>query len=221
MEFSVGLNYLLILLYKWLYTTSPWSHVLLECSTITWPCHMIWLRKFPCYLYLFFIVWLDICDQVFEHVGNFLLLGALITCSAWVPFCALEYFIMITKQRDNKESETKKTSEFPNIVRLHWWNGAPPKHWVTVPYSFSPTPGILPHMMARSQVSCQAVDRDGNLESSCSQARYLYLAFLLPLFSASLFFLLFQTPVSVHCHYDVTPWWLDSLNPAIISHQWW
>jgi len=34
------------------------------------------------------------------------------------PLCALEYFIMITKQRDNKESETKKTSEFPNIVRL-------------------------------------------------------------------------------------------------------
>ena len=34
------------------------------------------------------------------------------------PFCALEYFIMITKQKDNKESETKKTSEFPNIARL-------------------------------------------------------------------------------------------------------
>jgi len=30
---------------------------------------------------------------------------------------ALEYFIIITKQRDNKESEIKKTSEFPNIVR--------------------------------------------------------------------------------------------------------
>jgi len=36
---------------------------------------------------------------------------------AFVPFCALEYFIMITKQRDNKESEIKKTSEFPNIAR--------------------------------------------------------------------------------------------------------
>ena len=34
------------------------------------------------------------------------------------PLCALEYFIMITKQRDNKENETKKTSEFPNIIRL-------------------------------------------------------------------------------------------------------
>ena len=33
------------------------------------------------------------------------------------PLYALEYFIMITKQRDNKESETKKTSKFPNIVR--------------------------------------------------------------------------------------------------------
>ena len=34
------------------------------------------------------------------------------------PFCALEYFIMITKQKDNKESKTKKTSKFPNIARL-------------------------------------------------------------------------------------------------------
>jgi len=74
--------------YKWLYTTSPWSHVLLECSTITWPCHMIRLLKFLCYLYLVFIVWLDICDQVFECVGNFFLLRALITqyhcpCPIW------------------------------------------------------------------------------------------------------------------------------------------
>ena len=66
-------------LYKWLYTTSPQSHVLLECSTITWPCHVIWLLKFPCYLYLVFIVWLDICNQVFECMGNFFLLRALIT----------------------------------------------------------------------------------------------------------------------------------------------
>ena len=48
--------------YKWLYTTSPWSHVLLECSTITWQGHVIRLLKFPCYLYLVFIVWLDICN---------------------------------------------------------------------------------------------------------------------------------------------------------------
>jgi len=33
------------------------------------------------------------------------------------PFCALEYFIMITKQKDNKESETKKTFEFPILPR--------------------------------------------------------------------------------------------------------
>jgi len=48
--------------YKWLYPTSPWSYVLLEYSTITWPCHVIWLLKFPCYLYLVCIVWLDICN---------------------------------------------------------------------------------------------------------------------------------------------------------------
>ena len=65
--------------YKWLYTTSPWSHVLLECSTVTWPCYVIWLLKFPRYLYLVFIIWLDICDQVFECVGKLFLFRALIT----------------------------------------------------------------------------------------------------------------------------------------------
>jgi len=68
--------------YKWLYATSPRSHVLLECSIVTWPCYMIWLLKFPCYLYFVFIVWLDICDQVFECMGKFFLLRALIT---WPP----------------------------------------------------------------------------------------------------------------------------------------
>jgi len=29
----------------------------------------------------------------------------------------LEYFIMITKQKDNKESETKKISKFPILAR--------------------------------------------------------------------------------------------------------
>jgi len=61
--------------YKWLYTTSPQSHVLLECSTITWPHCMIWLLKFPCYLYLVFIICLDICDQVFECRETFSFLG--------------------------------------------------------------------------------------------------------------------------------------------------
>jgi len=68
--------------YKWLYATNPRSHVLLECSIVTWPCHMIWLLMFPHYLYLVFIVWLDICDQVFERVGNLFLLEAFIT---WPP----------------------------------------------------------------------------------------------------------------------------------------
>ena len=78
-EFLIGLTTYLYYFYKWLYTTSPWSHVFLECSTITCPCHVIWLLKFPYYLYLGCIVWLDVCDQVFERVGNLFLLGALIT----------------------------------------------------------------------------------------------------------------------------------------------
>jgi len=65
--------------YKWLYTTSPRSHVLSRMFYNHMTCHMIWLHKFPCYLYLVFVEWLDIYDQVFECVGNFLLLRALIT----------------------------------------------------------------------------------------------------------------------------------------------
>jgi len=78
-EFLIGLTTYLYYFYKWLYTTSPWSHVFLEYSTITCPCHVIWLLKFSRYLYLVCIVWLDICDQVFEHMGNLFLLWALIT----------------------------------------------------------------------------------------------------------------------------------------------
>jgi len=69
--------------YKWLYTTSPRSHVLSRMFYNHMTCHMIWLCEFPCYLYPVFIVWLDICDQVFECVGNFLLLRALITGGRW------------------------------------------------------------------------------------------------------------------------------------------
>ena len=77
------ISLLLILFYKWLYTTSPQSHVFLECSMITWPCHMIQLPKFPCYLYLNFVVWLDIMDQVFEYVGIYFLFVALIIHYLW------------------------------------------------------------------------------------------------------------------------------------------
>jgi len=50
MEFFVGLLDYLYKFYRGYATTNPRSHVLLEYSTITWPCHMIWLPKFPCYL---------------------------------------------------------------------------------------------------------------------------------------------------------------------------
>jgi len=50
----------------------------------------------------------------------------------------------------------------------------------------NPTPGILPHMVDRSQASCWVVDRDGDPELSCSQICYLHLFFLLHLSSLSL-----------------------------------
>jgi len=142
-------------------------------------------------------------------------------------FCALEYFIKITKQRDNKENETKKTSEFPNMARLQWWDGASPEHWVTISYFSSPTLEILPQAMVGSQASCWAVDGDSGLEPSCSWACYLYLAFLLPLSSTSLLFslplLCLLTPpdsnfllLLLQC--DAAVAWLSDL--AIVSHQW-
>jgi len=105
-------------------------------------------------------------------------------------FHALEYFIMITKQRDNKESGTKKTSEFPILARPQWWYSVPPEHRLTPPCYSSPTPGTLPRMMVRPRASWQTMGRDSSLEPSCSCAHFLHLTFLLLLFSASQFFLL-------------------------------
>jgi len=107
MEFSVRFDYLLILLYKWLCFTVTWSHVLPEHSMTTWPCHVIWLPEFPCYLYLDPIVWLDIRDQMFECVGNSFLSGALITVHI---FCARLSLGVNTK--------------YSCCFFLSWWPGA-------------------------------------------------------------------------------------------------
>jgi len=50
---------------------------------ITWPCHMIWLPKFPCCLYLDPIVWFEVLDWVFNCTGNYFHFGTLIT-SCWI-----------------------------------------------------------------------------------------------------------------------------------------
>ena len=42
--------------------TSPWSYVPPEYSTTSWPYHVTWLLKFPCYLYLNPIVCFEILD---------------------------------------------------------------------------------------------------------------------------------------------------------------
>jgi len=109
---------------------------------------------------------------------------------AIVPFCALGYFIMTTKQRDNKESETKKTSKFPILASPQRWYGAPPKHQLTAPHQSSPTLGTLPCTMVRPWVFWQTVGRDGGLEPSCPRMRFLHLIFLLLLSLASQSFLL-------------------------------
>jgi len=47
-----------------------------------WPCHMIWLAKSPCYLYLDPIVHLEVVDQMFKCVRNYFFFGALITVTS-------------------------------------------------------------------------------------------------------------------------------------------
>ena len=81
MGFFIGLDYYLYYSYSSCTTISLQSHVLPECSMITWPCHMIWLPKFPCCLYLNLFVWLSawMCQNLFSF-------GALITiieCKEW------------------------------------------------------------------------------------------------------------------------------------------
>ena len=62
MEFFVGLDYYLYYFYSGCTATSPQSHVPPECSTISWPYHMTWLLKFPCYLYLNPIVCFEVLN---------------------------------------------------------------------------------------------------------------------------------------------------------------
>jgi len=106
-------------------------------------------------------------------------------------FCSLlcpRVFYYDYKAKRQQRKWDKENLWIPKHSRLQWWNGTPPEHWLTAPHSSSPTLGTLSCMMVGSRASCQAVDRDGDLKSSCSWACYLHLAFLLPLSSASLFF---------------------------------
>ena len=104
------------------------------------------------------------------------------------PLCALEYFIRITKQwYNNKRKETKKTSEFPKIIKVKWWDSTSPDHLAITPYSSNPTPRDLLWMIDGSWAFWWAVESGGDLESSCSRARYLHqTALLLSLYLTSL-----------------------------------
>ena len=104
------------------------------------------------------------------------------------PLCALEYFIRITKQwYNNKRKETKKTSEFPKIVKVKWWDSISPDHLAITPYSSNPTPRDLLWMIDGSWAFWWAVERGSDLKSSCSWAHCLYqIALLLSLYLTSL-----------------------------------
>ena len=81
MEFFIRLSYDLY------YFTSGYtlkSHGHKSFQNVLWShdqSHVICLLKFPHYLYLNPIVHLDVVDQMFKCIGNYFLLGALITSS--------------------------------------------------------------------------------------------------------------------------------------------
>ena len=53
--------------------------------------HIIYLLKFPHYLYLDPIVYLDVVNQMFKCAGDYFLLGALITCPFRVGLVIEDY----------------------------------------------------------------------------------------------------------------------------------
>ena len=82
MEFFIGLSYYLYYFTSG-YTLKSQSHK--SFQNVLWSHdsgHMVCLLKFPRYLYLNPIVYLDVVDQMFKCAGNYLLLGALITIIA-------------------------------------------------------------------------------------------------------------------------------------------
>ena len=95
MEFSIGFDYLLILLYKWLCSTITQSHVFPEHSMITWLYYVIWLSNSPCYLYLVLVIWFDVGDQMFKYMENSFLSGALITLWHFYYLCFI-FFLTIS-----------------------------------------------------------------------------------------------------------------------------
>ena len=114
---SLDLTVYLYYFYKWLYTTSPWSHDLLECSTITWQGHVIQLFKFPRYLYPVCIVWLDICNRVFKRMGNLFFLGALITLT------------------NTSLTLLGRTTGPVQIKSQHWFARTTPARWIYYNYT--------------------------------------------------------------------------------------
>ena len=79
---------------------------------------MLWLLKFPCYLYLVCIVWLDVCDQVFECVGNLFLLGALITSHRHLPRCLVLDLQWISLLKVLLRTE----ANFKDLVLSEWYH---------------------------------------------------------------------------------------------------
>jgi len=106
----------------------------------------------------------------------------------WFFLLCPRVFYYDYKAKRQQRKWDRETSEFPNITRPQWWDSAPPKHWLTTPRSSSPTLETLPCTMVKPRASWRTVGRNSDLESSCARARFLHLAFLLLLSSASLFF---------------------------------
>ena len=91
-EFFIGLNYYLYYFTSG-YTLKSYSHK--SSQNVLWSHdsgHVVWLLRFPCYLYLDPIVCLDVVDQMPKCTGNYFLLGALITLRAFIFQCQIYFW---------------------------------------------------------------------------------------------------------------------------------
>ena len=78
-EFFIGLQPYLYYYYSGCTLKSHGHMSFLECSMVTWPCHVTWLTKSLSCLCLYSVACLELFDWVFKCMGNLFLLEALTT----------------------------------------------------------------------------------------------------------------------------------------------
>jgi len=129
------------------------------------------------YLYNYYMV-CALLSHIYHMTSYDTVTSYHVTVTMWhLWYDTFLHFLLYSKSKIKEKEKEKKRNINNNLAVL-------PSHNTTL--------GTLSHMMVRSRASCRAVDRNSNLEPSCSRACYFHLVFLLPLSSA---FLSFSLPL--------------------------